>query len=87
MLSFALQKLLHGLLTQVPVSVEKFARWLRGLCTIGLARNTSSDRLTAIGHIEQALVVLEHHHESDQVRTAGPTDHLCLCSCLSDFLG
>lgn len=68
MLSFALQKLLRGLLMQVPVSVEKFSRWLRGLCTISLARNTSNDRLTAIGYIEQALTVLEHHHESDQVR-------------------
>lgn len=75
MLSFTLQKLLRGLLTQVPVSVEKFSRWLRGLCTISLARNTSNDRLTAIGHIEQALTVLEHHHTSDQVR---PGSHIIM---------
>ncbi|KAF9444140.1 SPO22-domain-containing protein [Macrolepiota fuliginosa MF-IS2] len=61
-----LEKILHGGLTHKSISVEKFARWLRGLCTISLARNTSDDRLKAIGHIEQALAVLEQHHENDE---------------------
>lgn len=46
---------------------QRFSRWLRGLCTIGLSRNTASDRLKTIGYIEQALSVLEQYHEGDQV--------------------
>jgi hypothetical protein len=43
------------------LSVEKFARWLRAICTILLARNAAPDRLKAISYIEQAIVVLEGH--------------------------
>jgi hypothetical protein len=47
------------------LSVEKFARWLRAICTILLARNTTPDRLKAISYIEQAIVVLEEHGGDD----------------------
>ncbi|KXN85140.1 hypothetical protein AN958_11630 [Leucoagaricus sp. SymC.cos] len=62
-----LEKLLHGLSKpRQEFSAERFSRWLRGLCTIGLSRNTTADRLKTIGYIEQALSVLEQYHESDQ---------------------
>lgn len=63
-----LEKLLHGI-SQVKEGFcpQRFSRWLRGLCTIGLSRNTAGDRLKTIGYIEQALSVLEQYHEGDQV--------------------
>jgi len=62
----SLEKILCASLRHDSISAEKFARWLRGLCTISLAQNNSGDRLKAIGHVEQALVVLDHHHEGDK---------------------
>jgi hypothetical protein len=66
-LSAMWQKLLLGISQAKDYSAERFSRWLRGLCTISLSTNTAGDRLKAIGYIEQALSVLEQHHESDQV--------------------
>jgi hypothetical protein len=55
------------------LSVEKFARWLRAICTMLLARNTAPDRLKAIGYIEQAIVVLEEHGgDSDDEEVINP---------------
>ncbi|KAG6819251.1 hypothetical protein H0H93_013770, partial [Arthromyces matolae] len=61
--------LLRASLDHNHLSVEKFSRWLRAICTIILARNASEDRAKAIGYIEQALAVIEDSHDSDQVRT------------------
>ncbi|KAJ3558726.1 hypothetical protein NM688_g744 [Phlebia brevispora] len=62
----ALEGILHACLDRMALSVEKFSRWLRALCTVLLARNTSSDRAKAIGYIEQAVAVLEDHSMDDQ---------------------
>ena len=55
------QAILHASLDRNTLSVEKFARWLRAICTMLLARNMAPDRLKAINYIEQAIVVLEDH--------------------------
>jgi hypothetical protein len=59
------QAILRASLDRSALSVEKFARWLRAICTMLLARNTAPDRLKAIGYIEQAIVVLEEHGGDD----------------------
>ncbi|KAI9460127.1 hypothetical protein BJY52DRAFT_1222744 [Lactarius psammicola] len=64
--------ILHASLDRNTLSVGKFARWLRAICTMLLARNTVPDRLKAIGYIEQAIVVLEEHggdSDDDEVIT------------------
>ena len=66
------QAILHASLDRNTLSVGKFARWLRAICTMLLARNTAPDRLKAIGYIEQAIVVLEEHggdNDDDEVIT------------------
>ena len=64
--------ILHASLDQGSLSVEKFSRWLRAICTILLSRNTAPDRLKSLGYIEQAISVLQEHgddrDESDSVR-------------------
>jgi hypothetical protein len=59
------QAILHASLDRNALSVKKFARWLRAICTMLLARNTAPDRLKAIGYIEQAISVLEEHGGDD----------------------
>ncbi|KAL0578367.1 sporulation-specific protein 22 [Marasmius crinis-equi] len=61
-----LEAILHASLDNNALSVEKFSRWLRALCTIILARNASADRLKAIGYVEQAASVMEEHNEGDE---------------------
>ncbi|KAK7047207.1 sporulation-specific protein 22 [Paramarasmius palmivorus] len=61
-----LEAILHASLDHNALSVEKFSRWLRAICTIILARNSSADRLKAIGYVEQAATVMEEHHEGDE---------------------
>ena len=66
------QAILHASLDRNTLSVEKFARWLRAICTMLLARNMAPDRLKAISYIEQAIVVLEDHggdNDDDEVIT------------------
>ncbi|KAG6873268.1 hypothetical protein C0995_001042 [Termitomyces sp. Mi166 len=58
--------LLRASLDHNHLSVEKFSRWLRAICTIILARNTPEDRAKAIGYVEQALTVIEDNLDSDQ---------------------
>ena len=65
---FAAEALLRASLDHNQLSVEKFARWLRAICTIILARNTTTDRTKAIGYVEQALAVIEDHNDGDEVR-------------------
>ncbi|KAH9947352.1 meiosis protein SPO22/ZIP4 like-domain-containing protein [Amylocystis lapponica] len=57
----ALEAILHASLDRSVLSVEKFARWLRAICTILLSRNSAADRTKAIGYVEQAVEVLEGH--------------------------
>ncbi|KAJ7877618.1 meiosis protein SPO22/ZIP4 like-domain-containing protein [Mycena leptocephala] len=60
-----LEAILRASLDQNSLSVDKFSRWLRAICTIILARNTSADRLKAIGYVEQAVSVIEDNCEGD----------------------
>jgi len=62
------QNILHASLDHDSLSVEKFARWLRAICTIILSRNTAADRVKAIGYVEQALSVMEQNDDGDEVR-------------------
>ncbi|KAJ4468487.1 meiosis protein SPO22/ZIP4 like-domain-containing protein [Lentinula lateritia] len=55
-----LEAVLHATLDHNSLSLEKYARWLRAICTITLARNTSADRLKAIGYVEQAVSMMEN---------------------------
>ncbi|KAF8480818.1 hypothetical protein DFH94DRAFT_691907 [Russula ochroleuca] len=66
--------ILHASLDRSALSVEKFARWLRAICTMLLARNTAPDRLKAIGYIEQAIIVLEEHGGDDVGDETYPID-------------
>lgn len=54
-----LEAILHGCLDRGIMSVEKFSRWLRAICTILLSRNSQADRKKAITYAEQALTVME----------------------------
>ncbi|KAF8584952.1 SPO22-domain-containing protein [Ramaria rubella] len=55
----ALEAILHVCLDRNCMSVEKFSRWLRAICTILLARNTPADRARAVGYVEQGVGVIE----------------------------
>ncbi|KAI0271679.1 hypothetical protein BC834DRAFT_922404 [Gloeopeniophorella convolvens] len=70
----ALEAILHASLDRNALSVEKFARWLRAICTMLLARNAAPDRLKAIGYVEQAISVLEEHGGDDDGDEAYPMD-------------
>jgi hypothetical protein len=48
--------------------VEKFARWLRIVCTLLLSRNNDADRAKAVAYVEQAATVMaDHAGESEDV--------------------
>ncbi|KAJ3763352.1 meiosis protein SPO22/ZIP4 like-domain-containing protein [Lentinula raphanica] len=55
-----LEAVLRASLQHNSLSLEKFARWLRAIATIVLARNTSADRIKAIGYVEQAVNIMEN---------------------------
>ncbi|KAG6371536.1 hypothetical protein JVT61DRAFT_9242 [Boletus reticuloceps] len=57
----ALEGILHACLTNSHLSLEKFSRWLRSICTILLSQGTVADRSKAIQYMEQASAVLEEH--------------------------
>ncbi|KAI0358894.1 hypothetical protein OH77DRAFT_1493876 [Trametes cingulata] len=57
----ALEAILHASLDHAALSVEKFSRWLRAICTILLSRSSPADRTKAIGYVEQAVGVLQEH--------------------------
>ncbi|KAI8983311.1 meiosis protein SPO22/ZIP4 like-domain-containing protein [Trametes punicea] len=62
----ALEAILHASLDRAVLSIEKFSRWLRAICTILLSRSSPADRTKAIGYVEQAVGVLQDHStESD----------------------
>ncbi|KAK0446558.1 uncharacterized protein EV420DRAFT_1313772 [Desarmillaria tabescens] len=58
-----LESILRASLDHNSLSIDKFSRWLRALCTIMIARN---DRLKAIGYVEQAVGVIEGSIGSDE---------------------
>ncbi|KAF9231600.1 hypothetical protein BU15DRAFT_68195 [Melanogaster broomeanus] len=53
--------ILHACLTHSHLSLEKFSRWLRSMCTILLSQGTAPDRWKAMQYVEQANAVLEEH--------------------------
>ncbi|KIK99445.1 hypothetical protein PAXRUDRAFT_30503 [Paxillus rubicundulus Ve08.2h10] len=57
----ALEAILHACLAHSHLSLEKFSRWLRSICTILLSQGTAPDRSKAIQYVEQASAVLEEH--------------------------
>jgi hypothetical protein len=57
----ALEAILHACLKNGHLSLEKFSRWLRSICTILLSQGTVADRSKAIQYMEQASAVLEEH--------------------------
>ncbi|SJL03232.1 uncharacterized protein ARMOST_06583 [Armillaria ostoyae] len=59
-----LESILRASLDHNSLSIDKFSRWLRALCTIMIARN---DRLKAVGYVEQAVGVIEGSVGSDEV--------------------
>lgn len=58
------QAILHASLDRCSLSIDKFSRWLRAICTMLLSRNTAEDRTKAIGYVEQAVHVLEDHTQN-----------------------
>ncbi|KAF6758826.1 meiosis protein SPO22/ZIP4 like-domain-containing protein [Ephemerocybe angulata] len=48
-------------LDQNTLSVERFSRWLRAICTTLITRDTPEGRLKAVGFCEQAIGVIEEH--------------------------
>ncbi|KAH9850619.1 meiosis protein SPO22/ZIP4 like-domain-containing protein [Lenzites betulinus] len=57
----ALEGILHASLDRAALSVEKFSRWLRAICTILLSRSAPADRTKAVQYVEQAVGVLQDH--------------------------
>jgi len=48
---------------------------VRGICTVLLARNSTTDRLKAVGYVEQAVAVIEENTvEDDQGDETYPLD-------------
>ncbi|EJD55027.1 hypothetical protein AURDEDRAFT_50551, partial [Auricularia subglabra TFB-10046 SS5] len=45
--------------------VDKFARWLRAICTWLLVRNAAPDRAKALGYVEQALEVMRDDGDNE----------------------
>ncbi|KAL5518460.1 SPO22 [Sanghuangporus vaninii] len=73
-LYITLESLLRACLDHENLSVEKFSRWLRAICSILLSRNSSSDRGKAISYVEQALVVLENQDTTELEEQVYPMD-------------
>ncbi|KAG8833072.1 hypothetical protein FRC17_000077, partial [Serendipita sp. 399] len=53
------------------MSVQKFSRWLRAICTTLLSRGREADQAKALAYIQQAVDLLQEHGdvtdtESDQ---------------------
>lgn len=61
----ALEAILHACLDRNCMSVEKFSRWLRAICTILLANSTPTDRAKAVGYVEQGVSVIENNCQAE----------------------
>lgn len=55
--------MLRSSLDSKSISVDKFSRWLRALCTILLARNKEQDRAKSLSFIEQAVEVIKENKD------------------------
>lgn len=53
--------MLLACLNKSVLDIEKFSRWLRAICSILLTRNRPSDRVKALGYVEQAVEVMKDH--------------------------
>ncbi|KAL4071139.1 hypothetical protein V8B97DRAFT_2024035 [Scleroderma yunnanense] len=53
--------ILHACLAHNQLSLDKFSRWMRSICSILLSKGTESDRSKAIQYFDQASAVLEEH--------------------------
>ncbi|KAG6334327.1 hypothetical protein ID866_4762 [Astraeus odoratus] len=53
--------ILHACLTHSQLSLDKFSRWLRSICSILLSKGTAPDRSKAIQYFDQANAVLEEY--------------------------
>ncbi|KAF8919136.1 hypothetical protein CPB85DRAFT_1429768 [Mucidula mucida] len=62
----SLEAILRASLDHNSLSIEKFSRWLRAICTIMLARNSAADRSKAIGYVEQAVSVIQQSLDSEE---------------------
>ncbi|CAE6451343.1 unnamed protein product [Rhizoctonia solani] len=56
--------MLRSSLRSKNISIDKFSRWLRALCTILLARNRQQDRASALSFIEQAVEVIKDNKDT-----------------------
>lgn len=61
------QGLLRAHLDRNNISLPKFSRWLRAICTILLARNQDNDRAKVLGYVDQAVAVLQDQEQSGQL--------------------
>lgn len=57
----ALEVILHACLAHSQLSLDKFLRWLRSICSILLAKGSGADRSKAIQYFDQANAVLEEY--------------------------
>ncbi|KAI6152903.1 meiosis protein SPO22/ZIP4 like-domain-containing protein, partial [Pisolithus thermaeus] len=57
----ALEVILHACLAHSQLSLDKFSRWLRSICSILLAKGSGADRSKAIQYFDQANAVLEEY--------------------------
>ncbi|KAH8101409.1 hypothetical protein BXZ70DRAFT_1007244 [Cristinia sonorae] len=70
----ALEAILHASLDRMSLSITKFSRWLRAICSILLSRSTPADRAKAIGYVEQAAAVMEEYVETQEGDDVYPID-------------
>ncbi|TFK28437.1 hypothetical protein FA15DRAFT_60912 [Coprinopsis marcescibilis] len=56
-----LEAILNASLECKSLSLERFSRWLRAICTIVLARNSPQDRTKAFGYFEQAVGTIQEY--------------------------
>ncbi|KAG9017874.1 hypothetical protein FRB93_004685 [Tulasnella sp. JGI-2019a] len=69
-LYLTLETLLKSSLDCGHIGREKFSRWLRAIVTILLARDRPSDRIKALGFVEQAIDVMKDVDEDEELYPA-----------------
>lgn len=58
--------------TQGQISIKKFSRWMRAICTILLSKGRVQDRSKALSYVQQAIVILKEYGTGDE-----PTSEMC----------
>ncbi|KZS90228.1 SPO22-domain-containing protein [Sistotremastrum niveocremeum HHB9708] len=61
----ALEAIIHTCLDRNTLSIKKFSRWLRTICSFLLAHNTTSDRQKALNYMREAVALLEDNADAD----------------------